>query len=419
LVDVTAIGHGEAVTYFQMGDDHLAKLEDAGLSNDAILLEVQAFNQCAKTASSGFLHTRLSKLIEATDTSALAGELVAAGFWEVTDDGYYVVNYLSHNLSGEDQELARAGARERQQRSRKHKLGDHSMCIRGNYCKLGEIEPANRSSNTDVTRDATRDITPIQDNAMQGNKSRSISIDSKDGATPDAPKGALGFAPNGGLVISDGLENWPHPYVIVDSIKCALCGREEKDKAAKHFNTDQTSAFNSLIQHLMNKKYVVTILHEIWTTDHQILFKIQATNTDSKLLYEFDCKKLDLSKPKEMTIAHLSITRTVPDEMAEHSGDQLNSWMDPIKKIASQIKYFNAEDGWEFNNEEPVRETEHWFTGESVHTIELGIGKSRGRPSVDIFAVVKVIDAFIKLPTPTPTEAPTEANTETNGEKND
>ena len=397
------------MTYFQMGDDHLAKLEDAGLSNDAILLEVQAFNQCAKTASNGYIRTRLSKLIEATDTSALAGELVAAGFWEVTDDGYYVVNYLSHNLSGEDQELARAGARERQQRSRKHKLGDHSMCIRGNYCKLGEIEPANRSSNTDVTRDATRDITPIQDNAMQGNKSRSISIDSKDGATPDAPKGALGFAPNGGLVISDGLQNWPHPHIRVDSMACVICGMEHA--RGRHFPTNKTQEVSYVVDYLNKAKIGTEISYEIEPSSNLICIVLGAFFENVKVEFRCGSQDLDAKLTEDLVVTSLRTLLPTPPSFSEWPNNTRNLWIQPVRALAESI--FSTDCRFTLRSADPSDQTSKITGCELFIRDPEGIGYCMEPIEEIMNAIQELSDTKPEQPDVN-LPAPTEANTETN-----
>jgi hypothetical protein len=57
-----------------------------------------------------------------------AATLVQAGFWEETDEGYQIVDYLKDQLAKEDIENTRARWAADKRRQRQHRAGDHSLC---------------------------------------------------------------------------------------------------------------------------------------------------------------------------------------------------------------------------------------------------------------------------------------------------
>lgn len=407
------------MTYFQMGDDHLARLEESGLSNDAILLEVQAFNHAAKSSSDGYIRTRLAKLIDSPDPALLAAELVAQGFWEVTDDGYYCVNYLQHNLSADMVDMAREGARERKERSRRHKLGDHSMCIVGRYCPDGQVEPNTRSKDSHVTRDGTRDGTHDrtlrQDNTKQDN-SRSVSIGSKDGATPNAPNGALVVAPE--------MIEWPHPHLITKSSpKCRIC---DKEKSAKHFDADKADYYIQLVESLLKEGFEVTLENSINTTLKEHWYEIYARKPSLGL--HFECSAADLEKTldKKITIDYMGADRVISAECAKlfYKNDlepyELNpfpQWYSPIEKFAATIDNLDLKEEQEFciylSEIRPLG-----YMGADKTHIKLSVGSSdrrKNRIGRNYYELMKLLKLFEQLPEPdlsAPTEIrkPTESN---------
>lgn len=139
--------------YAKLDDTLLDRLEDSGVSRDASLLYVEGLSYCSRVLSDGILPARLAKLSSSPDPEAAGEELVSAGWWQPGEGGYVVVDYLMHQDSATVVLSRREQAAERQRRSRLHKGGDHSMCVRGRYCPDGQQEPVTR----DMTRESQRE----------------------------------------------------------------------------------------------------------------------------------------------------------------------------------------------------------------------------------------------------------------------
>lgn len=137
--------------------DVLERLEGEGLSRDDRLLYVEGLLYAGHYLTDGTVTPRIPKLGDHPQPDEGAARLVEAGVWDETERGAFViVDYLETNLTREEINRRKADLRERQERSRRHKSGDHSMCLKGPYCKFGTIEPKTR----DVTRDVTRPNLP-------------------------------------------------------------------------------------------------------------------------------------------------------------------------------------------------------------------------------------------------------------------
>jgi len=137
--------------------DILERLERHGLSRDDRLLYVEGFTYAGQYLTDGVLTPRIPKLSDHPDPDGAATRLVEAGVWDLDDDGTYVISdYFSANISRDEIDRRKEAARIRQERSRRHKSGDHSQCIRGRYCPEGELETVTR----DVTREVTRESRP-------------------------------------------------------------------------------------------------------------------------------------------------------------------------------------------------------------------------------------------------------------------
>lgn len=136
-----------------LSDDLLDRLEAAGISRDARLLYVEGITWCARLLTDGYINARLSRVTDAAEPCDVARELVDAGFWSATAQGYLVTDYLMHNRPKSEVLRSQADARERKRRNRLHKSGDHSLCIMGRYCPDGAVT-------RDMSRDKPRDETP-------------------------------------------------------------------------------------------------------------------------------------------------------------------------------------------------------------------------------------------------------------------
>lgn len=141
------------MSYANISDDTLIRLEHAQVSRDARLLHFEGFVYSATALTDGEIRVRLARISDAVDPDALAGELVAAGFWQLTEQGYMIVDFLIDNRESAEVEQAKTLSRERKKRSRLHRMGDHSMCYFGNFCPFGTVE---RPSGRDKRRTTER-----------------------------------------------------------------------------------------------------------------------------------------------------------------------------------------------------------------------------------------------------------------------
>jgi hypothetical protein len=109
------------------------------LPRGARLMSVEALVWCNKHGTDGAIPAAaLSRFTDEPDALAAAEQLVAAGLWSRTDTGFVVVDFLVDQESAAEVEERRVASAFRQRRSRLHKGGDHSLCLRG-YCPNGAL----------------------------------------------------------------------------------------------------------------------------------------------------------------------------------------------------------------------------------------------------------------------------------------
>lgn len=131
------------------------KLEDTfaedprwdGPGADGLALHVAALCYANRNLTDGRIGAnRVKVLFPVVDLDSTVVALVKAGWWELDPDGIRIADYLDNQPSADTVRAKREESAERQERSRKHRAGEHSMCIEGWYCPQGA-----------VTRDKTRD----------------------------------------------------------------------------------------------------------------------------------------------------------------------------------------------------------------------------------------------------------------------
>lgn len=134
------------MTWTKTPDDWFDRPAVIELSRSARLLDLEGRVWCNKVLTDGAIpRAALRRLTDSDDVDQDLAELVQIGLWERTDDGYQIADWTEHQESREVVEQRRGEMRERQDRSRRHRAGDHSTC-RPSYCK-----------NAPVTRDTSRD----------------------------------------------------------------------------------------------------------------------------------------------------------------------------------------------------------------------------------------------------------------------
>ncbi|MFY9219870.1 MAG: hypothetical protein WAO40_04935, partial [Candidatus Nanopelagicales bacterium] len=148
------------MTWVGLPIDILERLERLGVSRDDRLLYVEGFVYAGQYMTDGVVTSRLPRLSDHPDPAAAAAHLVEIEVWEHHDDSYFISDYLSANLTSEEITRRKADLRIRQERSRRHKAGDHSKCIRGRYCPDGVIDHVTRDRTRDNTRESQNTYLP-------------------------------------------------------------------------------------------------------------------------------------------------------------------------------------------------------------------------------------------------------------------
>ena len=145
------------MSWVGMPVDIVERLERLGLSRDDRLLYVEGFLYAGQYLTDGIVTARLARLSDHPEPDEAAARLVEADVWhEAAEGGYVIADYFSANLRRDEIARRKEDARLRQERSRRHRAGDHSICIRGRYCPDGQADTVTR----DVTRDETRESRP-------------------------------------------------------------------------------------------------------------------------------------------------------------------------------------------------------------------------------------------------------------------
>lgn len=124
------------MSYANLSDDLLQKLEASGVSRDARLLHIEGIVHCATVLSDGEIRIRLARITDAEDPDECASELVQAGLWSRDGNHYRILNYLrsegGHQRSAEEKRKADESHARRQaeyeERGRRHASGDHRTC---------------------------------------------------------------------------------------------------------------------------------------------------------------------------------------------------------------------------------------------------------------------------------------------------
>lgn len=117
------------MTWVKFDDRAFNNQTFGSVSRDARLLHLEALAWSMADDGTGRV-TRfgLRRATDAADPDALAAELVAAGLWSSSEDGWQLVYLLEDQQGPEEIARQREFNRERQKRRRHHLSGDHSLC---------------------------------------------------------------------------------------------------------------------------------------------------------------------------------------------------------------------------------------------------------------------------------------------------
>jgi len=184
------------MVYVLIGDETLEQLEALGLPRNARLLNFEAMFYCSRHLTDGRITIRMRRISDAPQLNKAVQELIDAGVWEKTEDGFLITDYLNTQRSSEEVNKNRERVARNQRRSRLHKQGDHSLCIKGRVCPNGVLDWDGQPLQGDsaiVTGDTPR---PIQSNTLQSEpKARIGEIETKKAdAIAFTPKGRERYA---------------------------------------------------------------------------------------------------------------------------------------------------------------------------------------------------------------------------------
>lgn len=111
-----------ARTWLKLDDSMVEHPKCVDLTPFAWTLWLHAISYCSRNLTDGLIpQAMLPRLCSVNDPAKAAAELVDAGLWRVTGDGYQVHDYLDHQRSRAEVEADRTAAAERQRRSRERR----------------------------------------------------------------------------------------------------------------------------------------------------------------------------------------------------------------------------------------------------------------------------------------------------------
>jgi hypothetical protein len=180
------------MSYAILSDDLLLQLEGAEISRDARLLHIESIVYCATALTDGLISVRLERISDAPDLHDAADELIAVGLWERDGKRYRITDYHDHQPKAEEVERRRADSRLRAERSRRHKRGDHTMCVKGRYCPHGAVVASSHAGNAHGARDVRSPSLPIPSPPREGIREGE---EDKSGVAAAAASGAAAATP--------------------------------------------------------------------------------------------------------------------------------------------------------------------------------------------------------------------------------
>ena len=149
--------------FTQVTDDWPDDPETLELDRSTRLLHIEALVWCNHWGRDGRLpRTAQSRVTDHPDVAAAIAELVAAGWWDVTADGWQLIKLQDDQMPAAEVRHRQALAKDRQRRNRKHKADDHSECD-SRYCKRVSRDVSR------VTDVVTHD-SPVQSSPAQSTK---------------------------------------------------------------------------------------------------------------------------------------------------------------------------------------------------------------------------------------------------------
>jgi hypothetical protein len=126
------------MSWTKTGDDYFDQMAARGVSRDAQLMDLECLVFCNRILSNGVLkQSALRKATTADSPQSLADELVGAGVWTATDDGWQLdwSEQRTREAVLADRERETARKQKSRDRQKRHAAGDHGMCFDTAPCR--------------------------------------------------------------------------------------------------------------------------------------------------------------------------------------------------------------------------------------------------------------------------------------------
>ena len=196
--------------WFKVDDQLYGHKKSMRAGNEAMGLWLLAGSWCAAHLSDGFVPSYVLRTL-ATDSDAdeLAKRLEQAGFWEAGlcdgDEGWWFNDWSDYNPTADEVQAKRAASRERQERSRRHRSGDHTMCSadhceHANVSVTRDIRVLSRVTDVRQTRESQRPDPTRPDPTPEG----------QDHAAETEPQPP----PDGGVTTTIEVEGFQRPFPV-------------------------------------------------------------------------------------------------------------------------------------------------------------------------------------------------------------
>ncbi len=213
------------MTWAKLSDTFIDDPDLLALPRGVRLLYVESIVWSCKHETDGAVPAHVvHRITDEPEVDKAVDLLLERSFWSRTDTGFEIVGFLDDQISAEQVARRRADERLRQERSRRHKAADHSLCIAGRYCPEGAVT----RDNTGDSRNGSRGESPTPVPSRPVPTSRE-GTETKTGAAPPAPLGSQGRAPSKGRGFTVSMPAPPPDpdELQAGSVDDALCEHRE------------------------------------------------------------------------------------------------------------------------------------------------------------------------------------------------
>jgi hypothetical protein len=174
------------MTWTRLSDDYADRPNVMALSSDAFRAHIEALVWSNKHLTNGAVPAvGLRRIVSAEDLEAVSAELVQAGLWQLTPDGFQID--WSEQENAEQVTERRDEWQRRQKRQRHHNKGDHALCDpkRCHYL-IAHPEAVTRDSRSDSPPPIPLP-SPVPDH-QGGRGTRKDAPDARSASAPRAPR---------------------------------------------------------------------------------------------------------------------------------------------------------------------------------------------------------------------------------------